>query len=197
MLSSERLRSSKNSNRIVVTSSLFVYLRPIESGKKDLVGLTGIEPVSDYPRKVVHRRGNSTGRLVVRNCAPDCALTGVYSRQTPSLTGKYGGRPLGGQVVETTAENVIRYVSTLLQRSAFQARLIDRSSISPFRINDLRTAWNSVAQNLPFTHIRFDILRDVNLLAERTGNHRRRIVSDLLMFLDHLRRFGRVVRAHE
>src|SRR3989442_15422727 len=36
-----------------------------------------------------------------------------------------------GQVVETTAENVIRYVSTLLQRSAFQACLIDHSSISP------------------------------------------------------------------
>ena len=31
----------------------------------------------------------------------------------------------------------------------FQACLIDRSSISPFRINDLRTAWNSVAQNPP------------------------------------------------
>ena len=77
-----------------------------------------------FPRlvtTVVHRRGNSTGRLVVRNCAPDCALTGVYPRQTPSLTRRHGERSLGGQVVETTAENVIRYVSTLLQRSAFQA----------------------------------------------------------------------------
>src|SRR4030095_8629052 len=60
--------------------------------------LTGIKPVSiDYPRKVAHRRGNSTGRLVVGNCAPDCALTGVYPRQTPSLTGRHGERPLGGQ----------------------------------------------------------------------------------------------------
>ena len=85
------------------------------------------------------RRGNSTGRLVVGNCAPDCALTGVYPRQTPSLTGRHGERSPGGQVVETTAENVIRYVSTLLQRIAFQACLIDHSSISPFRINHLRT----------------------------------------------------------
>jgi hypothetical protein len=34
-------------------------------------------------------------------------------------------------VVETTAENVIRYVSTLLQRTAFQACSIDHSDISP------------------------------------------------------------------
>jgi hypothetical protein len=101
--------------------------------------LTGIKPVSiDYPRKVAHRRGNSTGRLVVGNCAPDCALTGVYPRQTPSLTERHGGRPTGGQVVETTAENAIRYVSTLLQRSAFQACSVDHSDISPFRINHLR-----------------------------------------------------------
>src|SRR6266545_5335083 len=26
-----------------------------------------------------------------RNCAPNCALTGVYPRQTPSLTGKHAG----------------------------------------------------------------------------------------------------------
>jgi hypothetical protein len=108
--------------------------------------LTGIKPVSiDYPRKVAHRRGNSTGRLVVGNCAPDCALTGVYPRQTPSLTGRHGERPLGGQVVETTAENVNQYVSTLFQRSAFQACSIDHSDISPFRINNLRSPVNQVS----------------------------------------------------
>jgi hypothetical protein len=32
-------------------------------------------------------------------------------------------------------------------RFAFQAHLIDRSSISPFKINRLRAVWNSVAQN--------------------------------------------------
>ena len=81
---------------------------------------------------VAHSRGNSTGRLVVGNCAPDCALTGVYPRQTPSLTGRRGKRPTGGQVVETTAENVTRYVSTLLQRSAFQACSFNHSDISPY-----------------------------------------------------------------
>jgi hypothetical protein len=45
---------------------------------------------SDDPRKSPRRRGGAVGRLVVGNCAPDCALTDVYSRQTPSLTGKHG-----------------------------------------------------------------------------------------------------------
>ena len=40
-----------------------------------------------------HRRRTSTGRLIVRNCAPDCALTSVDPRQTPSLTRKHGERP--------------------------------------------------------------------------------------------------------
>lgn len=43
-----------------------------------------------------------------------------------------------GQVVETTAENVNRYDYTLFQRSAFEACLIDRSSISPFTIKHLQ-----------------------------------------------------------
>ena len=42
---------------------------------------------------------------------------------------------VSGQEVETT--------------HAFQACSIDHSDISPFRINELRAAWNSVAQNLP------------------------------------------------
>ena len=36
-------------------------------------------------------------QIVVGNCAPDCALTGVYPRQTPSLTGKHGERPHRGK----------------------------------------------------------------------------------------------------
>ena len=36
------------------------------------------------PRKAAHCRGNSTGRLVVGNCVPDCALTGVYPRRRVS-----------------------------------------------------------------------------------------------------------------
>jgi hypothetical protein len=57
-----------------------------------------------------------------------------------------------------------------------------------FRINDLRSVGNSVAQNPPSRIFRFDILRDVNRLAGRTRDHRTRIVSDLLMSFDHLRR---------
>jgi hypothetical protein len=87
----------------------------------------------------VPRERKPNGRFVGRNCAPDCALTGVYPRQTPPLTGRHEERPSGGQVVETTAENVSRYVSTLFQRSAFQACSLNHSDISPFRINHLRT----------------------------------------------------------
>src|SRR4029450_13024893 len=77
-------------------------------------------------------------QIGLENCAPDCALTSVYPRQTPSVTGRHGERRLGGQVVETTAENVIRYVSTLLQRTAFQACSFNHSDISPCRIKHLR-----------------------------------------------------------
>jgi len=38
---------------------------------------------------------------------------------------------------------------SLDDQHAFQACLIDRSSISPFRINHLRTVWESLAQNAP------------------------------------------------
>jgi hypothetical protein len=44
---------------------------------------------------------------------------------------------------------VLRYVSTWLQRIAFQACAIDHSAISPFKINDLRAAWIRIAQNPP------------------------------------------------
>ena len=35
-----------------------------------------------------------------RNCAPDCALTGVYPRQTPSLTGEYRGIVWGAKLLK-------------------------------------------------------------------------------------------------
>ena len=41
---------------------------------------------------------------------------------------------------------------------AFQACLIDRSSISPFRINELRAVWNSVAQTLLHEYLIRDVL---------------------------------------
>jgi hypothetical protein len=118
-------------NRTAATAPVFNYLAPSASADERVVSLTGIEPVSVYPRKAVHRRGNSSGRLVVRNCAPDCALTGVYPRQTPSLTGRHEERCPGHQVVETTVENVSRYVSAPFHCIAFQACAFNHSAISP------------------------------------------------------------------
>ena len=64
-------------------------------------------------------------------CAPDCALTGVYPRQTPWLTGRQEEIRTVGQIFETTAGNMIRCVSALFQRTAFQACSFNHSDISP------------------------------------------------------------------
>jgi hypothetical protein len=61
-----------------------------------------------------------------------------------SLTGRYRERPSGGQVVETTAENLIRYVSTLLQRSAFQACSFNKGSGSGDRCTWRASTHNDV-----------------------------------------------------
>jgi hypothetical protein len=97
----------------------------------------------------------STEGFTPGNCAPDCALTGVYPRQTPSLTGRHGERPPRREGVETTAKNVIRYVSTLFQRSAFQACSFNHSDISPFRVNDLQAIGRQIiARRRPFRSVR-------------------------------------------
>ena len=103
----------------------------------------GIEPVLEVEfqrlitsSRTVEKPDWQVGRrkLCPRLCPNGClpSTNTVTYGETPRETSP------GGQVVETTAENVIRYVSTLLQRSAFQACSIDHSDISPFRINDLR-----------------------------------------------------------
>src|SRR5687767_3174508 len=48
---------------------------------RNRIGLTGPE----LSAKIAHRSWQ-VGRW---NCAPDCALTSVYRRQIPSLTGKH------------------------------------------------------------------------------------------------------------
>jgi hypothetical protein len=62
-------------------------------------------------------------------------------------------------VVQTTAENVIRDVSALLERSAFQACSIDHSDISPFRINGLRAARKQIITQWlhPPSFLRWDL----------------------------------------
>jgi hypothetical protein len=82
--------------------------------------------------QVAHRRGSPIGRLVVGTCAPNCALTLDYSRQTPSLMRRHRETCFGSQIVAAVEEMVVRYASTSIQRLAFQACLIGRSSISPY-----------------------------------------------------------------
>ena len=73
----------------------------------------------------------------------------------------------------------------------FQACSIDHSDISPFRINDLRAAWNSVAQNPP-SRISIRHVLSFQSFADRRVAGETGIVSDLLISHDHLRRSGRV-----
>src|SRR4029453_1129892 len=68
------------------------------------------------------------------NCAPDCALTDVHSRQTSSLTGEHGETRSRSEVVKAAAQTVLRSFSASPPPSAFQACSIDLSDISPFRI---------------------------------------------------------------
>jgi len=54
-------------------------------------------------------------------------------------------------------EEMFRYYSMQLAGIAFQACSIDHSDISPFRINDLRAARNSLSQTL----LQIVLFRDV------------------------------------
>ena len=76
------------------------------------------------------------------------------------------------------------------RQSNFQACSIDHADISPFRINKLRAVLNSVAQNPP-SRISDSICPLVPIVCRRARFNESAIVSDLLMSLDHLRRFTR------
>jgi hypothetical protein len=95
---------------------------------------------TDSKRAVAHRRGNPTGRLVVRNCAPDYALTDVNARHTPSLTGKHREASFRSQVVEKAAEKVLWYVSTSLHDIAVQACSFHRAVIARSTTSEVRSS---------------------------------------------------------
>ena len=60
----------------------------------------------------------------------------------------------------------------LLARFVFQACSIDHSDISPFRINDLRAAWNRIAQNLPHAYPIRHVLSFQSFADTRSDTHR-------------------------
>src|SRR6185295_9307375 len=69
--------------------------------------------------------------------------------QTSAFTGSHQEAFCGGKSLNRLREEMFLYHSMQLAGIVFQACSIDHSDISPFRINDLRTVWNSVAQNPP------------------------------------------------
>jgi hypothetical protein len=85
----------------------------------------------DFSVKVALPRGNSTCRvdrpkLCPRLCPNEC----LPSTNTVTY-GRIPRETLRRQIVEANAKSVSRCASGLLQNTAFQACLIDRSSISP------------------------------------------------------------------
>ena len=76
-----------------------------------------------------------------------------------------------------------------LARFAFQACSFNHSYISPFRINDLRAVGNSVAQNPPSQSCGPRIPLRIQQFAGERKRTIARIVIDLLICFDHLRRY--------
>src|SRR5690349_17822632 len=95
------------------------------------------------------------------------------------------------EVVDRACVGGISYASARAAGVNFQACSFNHSDISPFKINDLRVVRNSVAQNPPFTNIRFSMSPPLQLLADTGVATPKEIVSDILIFSDHLQPFAR------
>ena len=115
-------------------------------------------------RVLQHLQGSSFG-IIARYCA-------THPCKYLKIKGNVGG------------ESGIRTHGRVSPTHAFQACSFNHSDISPFRINDLRAVQNSVAQNPPSNSSgpQMDCLHRFAELYPA-------IVSDLLMWRDHLRRF--------
>ena len=82
-----------------------------------------------------------------RKLCPDCALTGVYSRQTPSLTGEYRERFCAGKLLKRLRKECLG-VPTDASNGPLSKRARSTTPTSlRSRINELRVVSNSVAQN--------------------------------------------------
>jgi hypothetical protein len=82
--------------------------------------------------------------VVTRNrvLCQNCVKYLLKPSQIPWFTGTLQCTSLLREVVDLKCVGGIRCASARVTGINFQACLIDRSSISPFRINDLRTVWN-------------------------------------------------------
>ena len=108
--------------------------------------------------------------------------------QAPWFTGALRCTALLREVVERWCVGACRCALLSAAGINFQACSFNHSDISPFRINHLRAVRNSVAQNPPSNPARPDPSADLHFTRTRYRLSPR-IVSDLSMSLDHLRRF--------
>jgi hypothetical protein len=83
------------------------------------------------------------------SCVRTVSHTPENPGQTRRLTGTCRCTSLLREGVDRKCVGEIWCASARANGINFQACLIDRSSISPFRIKHLRTVWDSLAQNAP------------------------------------------------
>ena len=117
----------------------------------------------------------------------------VTAREGCLVAARRGERSLAGSLCEIGGERGIRTLGRVSPTHAFQACSLNHSDISPFRINGLRAAWNSVAHTPVNSHTLLDAVwnQRVGANGESLSGE---IVSDPLMSRDYLRR-SRSIRA--
>ena len=94
--------------------------------------------------------GPTQDRYVKSELCRNCVRWARNRRRIPTFTGSHREAFCGGKSLNRLREEVFQYRSVILATIAFQACSFNHSDISPFRINHLRAAWNSVAQNPPY-----------------------------------------------
>ena len=105
----------------------------------------GSGPRTAYSVVRVHVRCCNWSAELCRNCV----RSPRNRRQTATFTGSHREAFCGGKSLNPLREEMFPYRSVSVAGFVFQACSIDHSDISPFRINDLRAARNSVSQNPP------------------------------------------------
>jgi hypothetical protein len=107
----------------------------------------------------------------------NCVRSPRNRRQAPSFTGSHRDASCSGKSLKGLRQEVFRYHSVQLAEFVFQACLIDRSSISPFRINNLRSPDDQhsgncdKSSNVPrsltgFSSIAVDVIRGTTRVRE-------------------------------
>jgi hypothetical protein len=131
--------SAQRSTPSTGESNIWLRRQPARDGPRIRTELARLGKLGeDLPLPFVLRNQH---RGSCRNCAPDCALTGVYPRQTPSLTGEYRQIFCGGKLLKRRRKECF-HVSTDRSNAPLSKRApsTTRTSLRVFRISSLRAS---------------------------------------------------------